>query len=451
MILIYTDKLNPRIEYIFRLIFSGILQNEVSFTTRSIDFIQSDLPKMNYSYEKFGDELYIKPHRLLHCRALIQPDIQPVWFEGEKYFFDSSSDSVFPFDPLAASFYLVTRYEEYLQFKGDTYGRFRPEDSILTKYRLMKKPVVDIWARMLALKLKERFPELVFPEPVFRFLPTIDVDNAWAYLNKGFFRSMGSFFKTLIKGNFSETGTRLHVWLGKEKDPYDTYDFLNDTFKGNEDKVIYFFQVGDYSRYDKNISWRNRSFQKLVRKTSTLYPVGIHPSYASSKKKGKKKLASEFNRLLKITGYKADKSRQHYLRLHFPRTYRRLEDLGIKEDYTMGYAATTGFRAGTCTPYYFYDLKRETQTNLRIIPFQVMDGTLNYYMKLKPEEAWHEIEILMKEVKSTGGIFVPVWHNETLAETPEWKGYREIFRKMIQKGFEWANEEQPKIFEPQEH
>jgi hypothetical protein len=451
MILVYTDKLNPRIEYIFRLVFTGILQNEVSFTTRSIDFTKSELPKVNYSYEKFGDEIYIKPHRLLHCRALIQPDIQTVWYEGEKYFFDSSADSVFPFDPFAATFYLVTRYEEYLRFKGDRYGRFQPEDSILTKYGLMKKPVVDIWARMLASKLKERFPGLVFKDPSFRFLPTIDIDNAWAYSNKGFLRSMGAISKILFKGNFSEAGKRVRVLIGKEKDPYDTYDFLDETFRGYEDKVIYFFQVGDYSRYDKNISWKNRSFQKLIRNTSARYITGIHPSYASSKKRGKKKLASEIDRLFKITGIRAEKSRQHYLKLRFPRTYRRLEDLGVKEDYTMGYAAATGFRAGTCTPYYFYDLKRETPTHLMIIPFQVMDGTLNHYMKLKPEEAWKEIETLMTEVKSTGGVFVPVWHNETLAETPEWKGYREVFRKMIQKGFDWENEEQPKIFEPQEH
>jgi len=451
MILVYTEKLNPRIEYIFRLIFTVILKNEVSFTTRSIDFLKSDLPKMNYSYEKFGDELFIKPHRLLYCRALIQPDIQPVWYEGKKYFFESSPDSVYPFDPFAAAFYLVTRYEEYLRFEGDRYGRFQPEDSILTRYGMMKKPVVDIWARMLGSKLKERFPRLEFPEPYFRFLPTIDIDNAWAYTHKGFLRSMGAFSKALSRGDFSEAGKRVRVLLGKEKDPYDTYDFLDETFRGNEDKVIYFFQVGGYSRYDRNISWKNGSFQKLIRNNSSRYSTGVHPSYASSKKKGKNKLASEINRLLRITGLPTEKSRQHYLRLRFPRTYRRLEELGIKEDYTMGYAAATGFRAGTCTPYYFYDLKRETPTNLKIIPFQVMDGTLKYYMKLKPEEAWNEIENLMTEVKMTGGVFVPVWHNETLAETAEWTGYREVFSKMIQKGFEWTNEEQPKIFEPQEH
>ena len=163
MILIYSNRLNPRIQYIFRLIFTTILHNEVSFTTKSNKFLKSGVPAINYSYEKFGDEIYIKPHRLLHCKALIQPDIQPVWHEGEKYFFESSSDSVFPFDPFAASFYLVSRYEEYLDYQKDKYNRYPARESILEKYGLLKKPVVNIWAGMIAAKMKERFPELEFP------------------------------------------------------------------------------------------------------------------------------------------------------------------------------------------------------------------------------------------------------------------------------------------------
>src|SRR5690606_16233878 len=155
MILIYSEKLNPRIEYIFRLIFTTILQNEVSFTTKSNKFLKSTSPKINYSYERFGSEFYIKPHRLMHCRALIQPDIQPVWYNGEKYFFESSGDSVFPFDPFAASFYLVSRYEEYLEFDKDQYKRFPADECLLQKYNLLKKPVVNIWSGMIASRLRK--------------------------------------------------------------------------------------------------------------------------------------------------------------------------------------------------------------------------------------------------------------------------------------------------------
>jgi hypothetical protein len=439
MILIYTEELNPRIEYISRLIFSTILQNEVSFTVKSSEFLKSELPKLNYSYEKFGHEFYIKPHRFLHCKALIQPNIQPVWYKGEKYFFESSKDSDLPFDPFSASFYLVTRYEEYLEFEKGKYNRFQAKESILEKYGLLKKPVVNIWARLLGEKLKERFPEIQIPEPKFHFLPTIDVDNAWAFSNKGFLRTLGALARSIVKGNFEEVNHRLKVWRGSEKDPYDTFQYLDEVFKGNEGKVLFFFLLGDYKRYDKNSSWRNRHFQELIRETAGRYTVGIHPSYSSSKKKGKKKLIAEIDRLKKITGSEVKKSRQHFLRLKFPRTYRRLINSGILEDYTMGYASQTGFRAGICTPYFFYDLKKEEVTSLNIIPFQIMDVTLRHYLNLKPEEAIAEIEALMQEVKKVGGTFSAIWHNETVNDEGDWKGYREVFEKMNKLGFELSD------------
>lgn len=441
MLLFYTDEINPRIEYTAHLIFNQILGIEVAFTVRSSEFLNSELPKLNYSYEKFGDEMYIKPHRFMHCKALIQPNIQPVWHEGEKYFFESSKDSVFPFDPLAASFYLVSRYEEYIETEKGKYKRYPAEKSILYKYGLLEKPVVNIWARMVADKLKEQFPELEFPEPKFEFLSTIDVDNAWAYSNKGFWRGFGALVKSVSQGQIEEAKKRIRVWQKKENDPYDTYSYIDSVLNGNEDKVIFFFLLGDYKRYDKNISPSNRALQNLIRETNKKYTVGIHPSYSSSKKKGKLKLAKEIERLENITGKKPEKSRQHFLRLKIPRSYRRLLKNGIREDYTMGYSTQTGFRAGICTPFYFYDVKKEKATNLKVYPFQVMDVTLRDYLDLSPEEALKKIETLMEEVKNVGGIFSSIWHNETVNDQGHWEGYREVFEKMNTKGFEWANEQ----------
>lgn len=441
MILFYSDELNPRIEYTAKLIFTQILHTEIAFTSKSSEFLNSELPKMNYSYEKFGDELYIKPHRFMHCKALIQPNIQTVWYEGEKYFFESSKDSVFPFDPLAASFYLVSRYEEYIEKERGKYKRYPAEKSILHKYGLLEKPVVNIWARMLGEKLKERFSEIELPEPQFEFLSTIDIDNAWAYSNKGFWRGLGAVTKAVVKGQIQEAKNRIRVWQGKENDPYDTFSYLNSVFEGNEDSVLYFFLLGDYKRYDKNISYKNKLFRKLIQETAQKYDVGIHPSYSSSKKKGKDKLHAEINRLEKITGEKPLKSRQHFLRLRFPRTYRRLLKNGIQEDYTMGYSEQTGFRAGICTPFYFFDVKKEKATNLKIYPFQVMDVTLRDYLGLSAEEASEKIEKLMEEVKKAGGTFISIWHNETVSDTAHWTGYRDVFEKMNKKGFGWANEQ----------
>jgi len=440
MILFYSEEITPRMEYIAKLIFNQILQVEIDFTTNSSDFKKSDLPKINYSFEKFNDELYIKPHRLMHCKALITPTINSVWYEGEKYFFESSKDSVFPFDPLAASFYLVTRHEEYVEKNTDKLGRYPVQNSILSKYNLLQKPVVNIWADLIAERLKEKYPELVFPKRNFKFQSTIDVDNAWAYINKGIWRTLGAILQYLVKGNFTEIKLRLKVISGVEKDPYDTYDYLDKQFKGNEDKVKFFFLVGDYGRYDKNITYKNKKYKKLIQQTKLKYDIGIHPSFAASKKGGKKRVKKEKRRLTEICSTEIEKSRQHFLRLKLPKTYRRLLHAGITEDYTMGYSAQPGFRAGICTPYYFYDLEKEKTTNLLITPFQVMDGTLRHYMRLKPDDALKEIENLMQEVKKVGGTFVSIWHNETVNNKDLWKDYQQVFEQMNRIGFGWAKE-----------
>lgn len=440
MILIYSEEITPRIEYIAQVIFTQILQTEVAFTSNSVDFQKSNLAKINYSVEQFNDEFYIKPHRLMYCKALITPTINSVWYKGEKYFFESSKDSVFPFDPFAASFYLITRYEEYLEQSRDKLNRYPVEKSILSKYKLLKKPVVNIWAKLIADKLLEFYPDLVFPEQKFKFLSTIDVDNAWAYQHKGFFRTFGAFAKSLGKANFSEFKSRLSVVTGSAKDPYDSYEFMDSVFTGNEEKIKFFFLLGDFGRFDKNLSHKNKHYRKLIQKTAEKYDLGIHPSFASSRKKGKKKIITEKQRLESIREKEVFQSRQHFLRLKLPKTYRRLVKSGIIKDYTMGYSAQPGFRAGICTPYYFYDLKKEKITNLQIVPFQILDGTLLHYLKLEPDEAFKEIKNLMQEVKNVGGTFVSVWHNETVNNTGIWEGYQEVFEKMNHLGFTWANE-----------
>ena len=240
--------------------------------------------------------------------------------------------------------------------------------------------------------------------------------------------------------DFSEVRKRRAVLAEKEKDPYDTYEYIDSVVKNNTDKFKFFFLLGDYGKYDKNVSFKNSSFCELIQKISSKYDIGVHPSFQTGSKNGAKKTIKELKRLQKITGVQITKSRQHFLRLKFPDTYRQLLNAGILEDYTMGYADQTGFRAGICTPFNFYDLEKETTTNLVVLPFQIMDITLRDYMKLSPDEAFQEIEKIMMVVKQVNGTFVSIWHNETITDSGDWKGYREVFEKMNQLGFKLANE-----------
>jgi hypothetical protein len=170
--------------------------------------------------------------------------------------------------------------------------------------------------------------------------------------------------------------------------------------------------------------------QSLIKDIAEKADVGIHPSFASNEAQGKVKI--EKDRLEKIARKSIKKSRQHFLMLKFPHTYRNLIAAGITDDYTMGYADEIGFRAGICTSFKWYDLEKEEETNLTIHPFAVMDGTLNSYLKLSPETALEKVKTIVQEVKKVNGEFITIWHNETLSDWREWKGWKNFYRKVVQ-------------------
>ena len=93
----------------------------------------------------------------------------------------------------------------------------------------------------------------------------------------------------------------------------------------------------------------------------------------------------------------------------------------------MGYCDRIGFRAGTCTPFYFYDLENEITTNLKIFPFVYMDGVLKDRIKYSHDEAIVKITEIKDEVKKVKGQFTSIWHNESLSDEDIWKGWRRVF------------------------
>ena len=63
----------------------------------------------------------------------------------------------------------------------------------------------------------------------------------------------------------------------------------------------------------------------------------------------------------------------------------------------MGYTDRIGFRSGTCTPFYFYDLEKENSTKLKLVPYSYMDGVLKDQLKYSTQASIRAI----KELKNT--------------------------------------------------
>ncbi len=437
-ILVYIPEPTVRVEFTFSFIFKAILGVNVSFSRDREEFCRSEWPKINYSEVNFFSGLFLKAHSILFEKTITNHTTDYVDFQDIKLFFSTSSDSFLPFDPFAVTFYLITRYEEYLSETTDKHNRFIDSENLLVKLGIHQIPIVDHIAYWIADALLTAYPTFQVGKRTFRLLTTIDIDNAWAFKNKSMSILAGGMAKTALTGKWDELIQRTSVLLRLQSDPYDTYEYILDTYKGRLDKLLFFFLVGDRNLFDKNISHKNDSFRKLILDIAGQCEVGLHPSYSSNEKPWM--FETEKERLENIVGHTVTKSRQHFLKLKFPKTYQTAIKAGITDDFTMGFANMAGFRAGTCTSFPFFDLEKNEQTQLMIHPFQVMDVTLKDYMNLQPEEAWQLTNKLMDEVKKVNGTFICLFHNESLHDLAQWQGWRNVFKQLTDKGIYLENE-----------
>ncbi len=428
--LILIPKATNRLHYIFDLIIKDLLGISFKFTTDNETFTSFNGPKMHYGDNQFWNEPFQKATNLLFEHDITEKEIKIIDYKDVMAFFPVYNDkSIFPFDVFAASFYLVTRYEEYLPHINDKYNRFQAKDSILFKMNMLDKPLINIWAMELGNILTAIYPDLQLKKKAFTFVPTYDIDAAWAYKHKGVFRTLAASAKDLLNLDFKEFRQRWRVILGKETDPFDTFDYQIQLQKGLNLHPLYFILCGEYDINDKNISLRNTHFQNLIKRLGDYAKVGIHPS--SNSYLDKEKINIEIQNLSKVLNREITTSRQHFLRLRLPLSYQILLDHDITDDYTMGYASLTGFRAGIADTFRFFDLEYNNVTSLNIHPFAVMDGTLRDYLDLNIDEAYEKTTKLIQEVKNVNGTFILLWHNETLSDEKRWTGWKALYRKIL--------------------
>ena len=260
----------------------------------------------------------MSPVRLLFQHTIESQNIHCFSWKDEVAFFETEDD--LGFDIFAASFYLITRYEEYLPHKLDEYGRFGHINSVAYKQNFLKQPIVNLWIQHFKNLLLSKFPGLKFNQSPFKFIPTFDVDIAYNYLHKGVLRNIGGTIKSIIRLDSASLKERLNVLARNKPDPYNIFDWLNHVHKVNHLHPIYFFLLAEKVKgYDKNINVKNHSFQQLIQSITKVNEVGIHPSWQS----GDDSLLvnKEIATLKSIVCNEVDKSRQHYIRMTLPETY----------------------------------------------------------------------------------------------------------------------------------
>ncbi|HEY8389044.1 MAG TPA: polysaccharide deacetylase family protein [Parasegetibacter sp.] len=433
-ILVFTEKLTPRIRYVFNYLSDAFVGVKFIVTTDARAFAASSHPRLNYSVVKFDSNipLTVYPNDLMTGDNV---DVEPKF---DLDFLDKllagksklasvhSSEQDIP----AFIFFCLSRFEEYLSHEKDENGAYASENSVLSRMNWLKLPVVEI----LHLKLLSFF----YPETQIRtafsgryqFIPSIDVDNAYAYAGRPWYGLAGGMAKDLTRFNLKNFIKRIQVVLGFKRDPFDVYDFLLHSRKALKGNLLVFFLAGERSRYDRNLDPQSPLMRKVIGMCDEHLAVGLHPSYYSGADKAI--LESEKNKLESVLNKPIEISRQHYLRFNLPHSYENLIESGIKADYSMGYTHQPGFRAGTCRPFRWFNLRTNEETTLMVYPCSIMEATLIEFLFLNAEEGFQYFREMIAVHKEFGGVFIPVFHVHYLQETGKWKEWRTVFSRMIE-------------------
>jgi len=245
--LLYNSDITPRLKYIVDFISRELFVEAMIITDEREKFINSNEPKINYSDVEFSEaEFYIKPVSLLFEKGIRQQTIHCFELNYHKAFFQTQGD--FSFDIFAACFYLLSRYEEYLPHEKDEYNRYAYTNSLAHKEHFPDQPLVNIWLQELKQALKNKFSNIIFRHSSFQFIPTYDIDVAYSYLYKGWWRNTGGLVKSLGAGDWKFLKERLNVLRKKQRDPYDAYEWLDSPIiffslpKSKKDMIRIFLQ-----------------------------------------------------------------------------------------------------------------------------------------------------------------------------------------------------------------
>jgi hypothetical protein len=430
--IIYSSKFSDRLTYVSKFIFEGVLNCKCSVTDNKQVFKNSAAFKISYSTHSEKEIINISPYDLLF-KTGVDENYRPkgTLKNGLFYLHTSDSSCDLGYDIFASVFYFISRYEEWQPFQKDKHDRFELDQSILFKDQVHLKPVVNLWIEEFKKALIKFYPELRFPNKRFQYISTIDVDNLYAYKYKGSYRVMGASGRDMITFKINNLLRRFKVLQGKANDPFDIYEEISALTKQKNIPLFYFFLQRTGTEYDRTVDPHSLAFKEVFEKLNKAdVAYGLHPSYDAYKNDAL--LKEELGIMNSNSGKQITLSRQHYLRFNIKTTPQQLIAHGMKADFSMGFASGAGYRAGTFTPFYYYDLQNEKTTELLMVPFAIMDGVYFVYSQTDPAEAKKQILQLAEEARGLNGIFVSVFHERTFDEAL-YPGFGELYRFLISK------------------
>jgi hypothetical protein len=338
------------------------MKTQVGFSSNLEEFRQADIPKISYADHPVGDEMFFKNSDLLLSHTIVPPTIKTTSF-GDTIVPFAVEGSTLPFDIFAASFYFVSRYEEYLPYNRNDNCTFSADQSLQHKLKLLEIPVVDAWALILKNILVKRFPKLLFFKKSFLFQSVICM--------------------------VPDPRNQSHRLIQMASRVYGTIRSKLTTRNG--------------------IEYRQTEIKNFIETLQR--PYGSSPQFYFNNPRDTVNACEGEMRL--------------------PESCLKSINAGVNNDFRMGYPKTPGFRAGTCTPFHWYDLQLEKNTHLRLYPIAVNDMSFKLDRHLNSTQILAQWKNLFDTVKLLEGNFYMLWHQDNLDNADKGKFGRKLYREML--------------------
>jgi len=336
-------------------------------------------------------------------------------------------------DVFASAFFMLTRWEEYVNTSRDDLDRFPVNESYAQKNKILHRPLVNEYCEFIYNILK--FLGLKQDKQTRRFTPVVthDVDLIlkW-YSFYNFIRTItGDILKrknivVFLKNIVSFILCKLKL----KTDPFNTFDYLMSLSEKKGVKSYFFFMAVDPSKTCRNYNINHR-FVKLIIKTikDRNHGIGFHPDKGTCKNMQQWK--KEYDRLISSVEMPVYYGRQHYLEFQVPTTWQIWNDAGMQWDSTLSYASEPGFRCGSCYPFSVFNILTREKLKLKEKPLILMDKSLVMYNKDLDINTLSNIAInLINTVKKYNGEFVLLWHNNCF-HVEEWKNFQVLYEEML--------------------
>ncbi|WP_034924469.1 DUF7033 domain-containing protein [Gillisia sp. CAL575] len=425
MLLIYTQKVTPRITYAFKHICTRVLGIDIKFTSKIEEFIAYDGMKFSYGKKRLGNEMFFQNVDLLLEQGFSDVEIKVQDWDNSKCFFSVSENSDLPFDVFAASFYLLSRYEEYLPHVKDSYGRFPALESLASKEGFLDSPVIDIWIQNFSNLLFNKFPEISFSKGKYQSSSLISVSHVFNFKNKGLLRSFSGIVADLTKLKFSRIRDRFKVLLRIKKDPYNVFDDLIFLVKKHKINLKFMFQLSNFNAYDRNINHNRLNYREIIKYVADYSIVGLRLGFfAISDIEALKVEKKRFENIIHGPLQNVINTKYNLL---LPEHYGFLNELEIPNDYSMGYPETIGFRAGTSLPFLFYDINLEITTPLKVHPYVFHSQVTRIYDANELQEIVLKI---VKELKQVKGNMLTIFKNRDFSEYANYNFHYSLLKQI---------------------